>query len=170
VLNHAGDWTALINRSDTDILIEAFVNLAKQNRNLNFIIRCHPTMIHPLHEGINSINRIKEFIEWVNLKNLSVSTASLSEDISRGDLFISEYSQVLIDILQNGKLGIIANLTNRRSFMIDYESIGFLNVNSSANLNSLLQNILNHEVKYVSIQNKAVEEYNSLLKAWLSAN
>lgn len=163
-LNHAGDWTSLINRSDTDLLIEAFADLAEQFPNLHFVVRPHPTMATPQHEGIHSLERVKQYIRWRGIPNLSASEQTLSEDMQRGDLFISEYSQVLIDALQNGKLGVIANLTCRRSFMEDYESLGFLSVGTAADLHKLMAEICRDSRFAIEIQNQAASRYNTLLK------
>jgi hypothetical protein len=164
VLNHAGDWTSLINRSDTDLLIEAFSDLAERFPELHFVIRPHPTMAIPEHEGIHSIERIKRYVRWRNLSNLEVSEKTLSEDLQRGDLFISEYSQVLIDAFLNGKLGIIANLTSRRSFMEDYEHLGFLSVRGTEDLRSLIAQICQDFRPAVALQNQAAARHNELLK------
>jgi hypothetical protein len=163
-LNHAGDWTSLINRSDTDLLIEAFSDLAGQSPDFGFVIRPHPTMAAPHHEGIHSLERIKRYVRWRGIPNLSVSERTLSEDMQRGDVFISEYSQVLIDAFQNGKLGIIVNLTSRRSFMMDYEDLGFLTVKTAGELRSLMAEICQDSRPAIQIQNQAASRYNTLLK------
>jgi len=163
-LNHAGDWTSLINRSDTDLLIEAFSDLAEQSPDFGFVIRSHPTMAAPHHEGIRSLERIKRYVRWRRIPNLSVSERTLSEDMQRGDVFISEYSQVLIDAFQNGKLGIIVNLTSRRSFMEDYEDLGFLAVKTAGELRSLMAEICQNSRPAMEIQNQAESRYNTLLK------
>jgi hypothetical protein len=163
-LNHAGEWTSLINRSDTDLLIEAFSDLAEQFPHLHFVIRPHPTMATPRHEGIHSLERIKRYIGWRGMPNLSVSERALSEDMQRGDLFVSEYSQVLIDALQNGKPGIIVNLTRRRSFMEDYENLGFLGVRTADDLRKRMAEICRDPRPAMEIQNQAAIRYNTLLK------
>ncbi len=163
-LNHAGDWTALINRSDTDLLVEAFSDLAEELPDLTFIIRPHPTMATPGHEGIHSLERIKRYVFWRGIPNLSVSEQPLEHDMQRSNVFVSEYSQVLIDAFQVGKLGIIVNLTSRRSFMEDYENLGFLFVRTSEELRNLLARITEDSRPAVEVQNKAVDGYNTLLK------
>lgn len=167
-INHAGDWTALINRSDTDILIEAFCSLAQLFPDTNFIVRPHPTMVHEMHEGPNSINRIKEYVSYQNHPNLKLSESSLEEDFSRGDLFISEYSQVLIDVFNMGKLGLIANLTNRRSFMKDYEDLGFLSVNNSEGFKNIIEDIISNPSKFAQIQASAARRYNEKLQKFIN--
>lgn len=164
VLNHAGDWTSLINRSDTDILLEAFCEIAQKIKDINFIIRTHPTMIEDHYEGKNSLKRIKDYVKWVKLKNLTVSDETLKGDINRGDLFISEYSQVLLDVFRTGKPGIICNLTKRRSFMKDYEELGFFHSNSKEELTILIEKIIQCPDEYIKMQRKAMERYNHLLE------
>ena len=168
LLNHAGDWTALINRSDTDNLIRAFADSAKKLQNLKFVIRLHPTMVHPSHEGKNSIRRIRKFVADCALGNLSVSEGSLREDFDRGDLFVSEYSQTLIDAFKEGKLGIIANLTNRRSFMQDYENFGFLSVRKEEPLDHCISRIVADCPSSIQKNNEAVRRYNDELEHFLN--
>ena len=163
LLNHAGDWTALINRSDTDILVQAFADTADKLKDLQFVIRPHPTMVHPLHEGKNSIERIRKFINKCNYHNLSFSNRSLQDDIAAGDVFISEYSQTLLDIFKAGKLGIIANLTNRRSFMEDYAKLGFLAVNTTENICKIISLVSENPMEFKKIQNNASMKYNEEL-------
>jgi hypothetical protein len=164
VLNHAGDWSALINRSDTDLLIESFSDIAQQFQEISFIVRPHPTMILPEHEGTGSLDRIRRYIAWRGLENLSVSEASLGENVSRGDVFISEYSQVLIDVFQTGKLGIIANLTGRRSFMEEYEKLGFMAADSLNSLTKKIGEILENPSAAAIQQNNATMDYNCMLE------
>ena len=163
MLNHAGDWTALISRSDTDILIECFVEIAKCFPDVNFIIRLHPTMSNEEHEGKRSSERISEYVRWCNTENLSISENSLEHDLANGDVFVSEYSAVLRDAFKSGKMGIIANLTGRRSFMQDYEKIGFLHANSESEFKSIIENILANPSEYLKRQSTAVSLYNKLL-------
>lgn len=164
MLNHAGDWSSLINRSDTDILIENFCRLATKFADINFIVRPHPTMAHQAHEGINSINRIKDYVEWLNLPNLNISNSKLEQEMEIGDLFISEYSQVLLDVFNIGKLGIIANFTGRRSYMEDYEKLGFLSVDSFEQFEQLITSIIKNPYQFCLIQNQAARKYNDLLE------
>ncbi len=116
MLNHAGDWTALIDRSDTDFTILEFVKAARQS-GLEFRIRLHPTMATEEHEGMRSMHRVREWIEHLNIPNLSLSSGSLDEDIEWSDCVVSEYSNVLVDCLKQGKACIALNPTNRRSFL-----------------------------------------------------
>lgn len=165
--NHAGDWTALINRSDTDLLINNFCETASQIKDLTFIIRLHPTMANDYHEGKNSIKRIHKLIDKLNLPNLSISTEKdIQVDLDRGDFFISEYSQVLIDIYEKGKPGLSANFTQRRSFMKDYENIGFPSVSSVEELKEAIKSINSNAQEFIKSQNKAVERYNTMLKSF----
>jgi hypothetical protein len=168
LLNHAGDWTALINRSDTDLLIREFVSTSALFPNINFIIRPHPGMIHPQHEGGNSIQRIRNFVAWSGLNNLEVSSCSLDEDFSRGDFFVSEYSQTLLDAYLMGKPGCIANFSGRRSFMEAFERYGFPALAPDEGLKEALTSILEHPSLHIIKQNIAVCNYNSSLEQFLS--
>ena len=118
-INHTGDWTALLSRSDTDILINSFVRISQKFVSNKFIIRLHPTMDGIKAEGVSSKTRINNFIQKLNHPNLSVSNATMEEDWARGDVFISEYSLSVIDAINKGKIGLFYNLTNRISFVDD---------------------------------------------------
>jgi hypothetical protein len=166
VLNHAGDWSALIERSDTDRLVLAFVETASSYPDIEFVVRVHPTMATPEHEGVGSIERIRGLVQGTALPNLVVSDRSSHEDLERGDLYLSEYSQMLIDAWQRGRLGAAINLTRRRSFMVDYERLGFLSINSKEELVQLLRSVLNDPNMAIAIQNHAVERFNATLTRW----
>lgn len=157
-LNHAGDWTALISRSDTDLLISSFASTARKFPDLEFIIRTHPTMTGPRAEGEGSLDRIKKFIAESKLPNLKVSELSLEEDWERGDLFISEYSLSVIDAIKKGKLGVFYNITGRQSFMIDWEQMGIKTITSNLELEELLIDQAKKEALLLSCQN-AMKEY-----------
>lgn len=169
LLNHAGDWSALINRSDTDRLISAVVSLSRKHPDRNFIIRLHPTMIHQDHEGVHSIQRVKDYIQWVNQPNLSVSKVELHEDFERGDVFVSEYSQTLIDAATRGNRIVIANLTGRRSYMQCFEEIGFPNVSSQTQLEDWFAGLFKNPNPFDQQQNQAVRLYNRMLDGYLAA-
>ena len=166
LMNHAGDWTALINRSDSDKLIAAFGELARAVPQLRFVLRLHPTMAHPSHEGVHSVERIRRFVSELALPNLALSGAPLEEDLARGDLFLSEYSQVLIDVWRSGKLGVAVNLTSRRSFMDDYEQLGFGAVSNFAALRDLLGGSAARLGELVAQQNAARAALNRLQEEW----
>jgi hypothetical protein len=152
----------LINRSDTDALVAAFAELARVRRDINFVLRLHPTMATPAHEGVHSIERVRRFVEDLRLPNLVVSNASLEEDLARAELYLSEYSQVLIDAWRGGRLGVAINLTGRRSFMADYERFGFPAASSIAELHSLID----RPVELAEQQNRAVDELNARQRTW----
>lgn len=166
-LNHAGDWSSLINRSDTDVLVEAFTKLAKKFPTMEFTIRTHLTMAHPSHEGPKSISRIVNFVNYLNLPNLKMSHDSLDKDLSNHDLLMSEYSNVLIQGFQLGKLGLIVNLTNRRNFMKDFSELGFLTVESMKALDGFMEEVIADINTKVGTQNTAIEKYNELQSVFL---
>lgn len=165
LLNHTGDWSALINRSDTDILAETFAQLAARHATLRFILRAHPGMDHSCHEGHGALARLAELVTRTAQPNLEFSRAPLSADLDRGDLFISEYSNTLIDAWRAGKLGLVANLTARRSFMQDFTDLGFAGVNSDAELHAALLSACADATCFAAHQSAAASRYNSLLPA-----
>ena len=128
ILNHAGDWTSTINRSDTDEIIIMFSKLAQQFPNILFSIRLHPTMNNEYHDGINSKIRIESYINYINTTyrtSIKISNSSLEKDIKVSDLLITEYSNVYFEALKLNTPSLIYNPTNRISFMQELESFGF---------------------------------------------
>lgn len=162
--NHAGDWSAKISRSDTDILLENILELAEKMKELNFIIRLHPTMTHERHEGKNSYKRIVEYVKELDLPNLSVTDKSLKENLLEGDVFLSEYSATIIDVWKNGKIGIICNFTKHESFMEVFRNEGFLYVEKKNELKEMLLDIQSNTLKYNKVQEKANKRINELNK------
>lgn len=163
-LNHAGDWTALINRSDTDILVEHFCDAARGFPELDFVVRPHPTMDHPAHEGRASRRRLEAYVRSLALPNLVVSDCTFDQDLERGDLFVSEYSQVLIDAIRRGKLAVIANFTGRRSFMVDYEAYGFASVADCRALTDFIGRACREPEQVAAGQAEAARRYNADLQ------
>ncbi len=123
-LNHAGDWSALINRADTDRLVMAAARLAEERPDIEVVVRPHPTMSMSPHEGTGALERLRRFIADAARPNLSLSLQSLETDFARAQILVSEYSQVLIDAVRRGTLGLAVNLTGRRSFLREWEALG----------------------------------------------
>ncbi|TAF33449.1 MAG: hypothetical protein EAZ57_05810 [Cytophagales bacterium] len=169
LLQHAGDWSATINRSDTDILLLSFVKLAATCPQQTFIIRLHPTMQHPLHEGQDAVGRVEELVRQSGLPNLAVSLLSLEQDLARGDFFISEYSLTLIDALQRNKVGLMVNLTNRRSFMVDYEALGFVYAHGIGAFFEMSHEIMKRPDIFLALQRMAAEKYNAQYAKFLES-
>lgn len=168
-LNHAGDWSSLINRSDTDVLVEVFCEMAARFPALTFVVRPHPTMSTEAHEGERSRERLVSFVTSASLPNLRISSSSLEEDLMSCDAVVSEYSQVLIDALLAGKLGLIANLTGRRSFMCDYEGLGFSCADSESGISEWLDMLQRRPEILRARQAEAAERYNRVQQRWLSS-
>jgi len=170
LMNHTGDWTSLINRSDDDFLLEAFCRLAKFFQNIEFIVRLHPTAIHELHNGKEYNNRIYNYIKILNLDNLSISDKNLNEDLERGDLFFSEYSNTLLDAISIGKIGVISNMTKRRNFMQEFVDLGFHHIDSNDELYNIMSNAISSDTikNIITKQNIAVKKYNNLQKEYFN--
>jgi len=166
-LNHAGDWSALINRGDTDRLVVSAYKLAKACPEQTIIIRPHPTMAHCAHEGAGSLDRLKEFVRRTDCSNLFLSQEPLEYDFARGDLFISEYSQVLIDAWRTGKPGIIANLTGRVSFMEAFTGMGFATIKNLPALIGTVQRMLIQPKRTKQKLISAQQRYNTKLQEFL---
>lgn len=165
LLGHAGDWTALVNRSDTDLLVEAASELARSLPNLDIVLRLHPTMDHPRHEGLGAQNRIRAFASATGLPNFSVSRETLDSDLARGDLFLSEYSATLLDVWRKGQPGLAVNLTRRRSFMQDFVDLGFPEATSVQAIIEAIDEIRTSPNTFATRQAEAANRYNALLHA-----
>lgn len=166
-LNHAGDWSSLVDRTDTDKLIFSFCKFSQQYPSKKFIVRMHPTMVLPRHEGKDSKIRIEKLIQAMGYKNLSVSKVSLEEDWERGDVFVSEYSLSALDAMRFGKICLFVNLTRRRSFVQDFVDLGFPIANSEDDFYLKMKDIFTNPIPYQKQQIKAAKRYNSLLEDFL---
>lgn len=165
-MNHAGDWSSLINRSDTDEFILRLLEIAKKVPHVNFNLRLHPTMNTFLHEGVQSKKRIELLVDGSNLPNLKVSKGTLDQDMSSADFILSEYSQVLIDGWGKGILGVGFNPTKRRSYMYDYENIGFTTFTKEEDLIALFSSDEKWQ-GFITKQRAAVSKFNEMQKQWL---
>ena len=160
-LNHAGNWSSLISRADTDGLIIEFVQMSKKYEEINFIVRLHPNSNSLKGEGLGWTQRIQKIIRLNNLSNLELSNRTLEEDWAKADLFISEYSLSAVEALRLGKYVMFINLTKRRSFVRDLTEIGFLEVKSVDEFNELLNRIIKFPKKYYVDLSKAIANYNA---------
>ncbi len=173
----AGPWSALINPSDDDILVDAIVKSAKKYPDITFVYRPHPACVHPMHTGVNTINRIAEYFEYTKLQNLKLSTnipqqnmqsfsltfsnTSLIEDIKEADLIISEYSHSLIEGAEIGKLFATVNLTKRRNFYEAITDLGFPHCKTINELWDFIDNVNSQD--FINKYTQAINNYNVML-------
>lgn len=175
VASGAGDWTAIKNRSDDDKMIYAFGRVAAMFPEIQFIYRCHPTWIHPLHQGVNSINRAAQYITYLNLPNfilssnipcanedsgfvLSFKRSSLEEDLKDVDIVFGEHSVSMIDAALKGILFGSVNVTGHRDFFEGITQLGFPHCECIEDIAQLLQEIM--EDSFRTRYLLAVERYN----------
>lgn len=177
VASGAGDWTAVKNRSDEDQMVEAFGKVAAMFPDIEFIYRCHPVWIHPLHQGVNSIKRAAEYIHWLNLPNLKISgnipnavedgkfrlsykRSSFEEDLKDVDIVFGEHSISMIDAAFKNILFCSVNVTGRRDFFEGITAMGFPHCESIGEIVALLDNLLSESFK--SDYEKAICNYNQM--------
>lgn len=165
LLGHAGDWTSLINRSDNDTLVAAALELANSEPDLKIILRLHPSMEDPRHEGAGAAERLEEAVRTLGRENVEFSSASLSEDLSRGDLLVAEYSAALIEGWRRGRPGLAVNLTRRRSFLQDFADLGFAHETGREDFFASVKSFRNAPAEFAAKQSLAALRYNELLKA-----
>lgn len=180
VASGSGDWTALKNRSDDDIMVEAFVEMAKKFPKINFTFRCHPTWVLPSQTGVNSINRVAEYFRWVNIPNLVLSSniplaqtesgislsfnrSSLDDDLKQADFVFGEHSISMIDSAFKGIPFASVNLTNRRNFFVGINDLGFPSCSSLEDIEKMISGITTDEFQTQFIS--AVENYNKMTDA-----
>lgn len=174
----AGDWTALKNRSDEDLVFLAFTEAAKKLPEVNFIYRPHPLWMHPEHQGVNSIKRIINYSEELNLPNFTVSSGALkegnaftkdkhlsvepttiNEDINFADIVFGDHSQSLVTAVQKKKIIASVSLANRKEFFYDYTQLGFTILRSANDIVSFIKKV-ETEPNFVENYNKAIKLYN----------
>lgn len=177
VASGSGDWTALKNRSDDDIMVVAFAQMARRFPTIHFTFRCHPTWVHPLNVGVNSVNRVNDYFSWLNLPNLSLSSnmplanvdgkfqlsfsrCTLDEDLKKADIVFGEHSISMIDAGFKKLPFCSVNLTKRRNFFVGINDLGFPTVSSHEGIASVIESVVTKEY-----QNKyliAVQNYNNM--------
>ncbi len=177
VASGAGDWTALKNRSNEDCMMEAFGKVAALFPDIEFIYRCHPVWIHPQHQGVNSINRAAEYIHWLNLPNLKISSnipnaeedgkfrlsykrTSFEEDLKDVDIVFGEHSISMIDAAFKQILFGSVNVTGRRDFFCGISAMGFPHCERIDDIVNLLKSITTPEFK--ASYEKAISNYNEM--------
>lgn len=177
VASGAGDWTALKNRSDEDSMMVAFGKVAAMFPEIEFVYRCHPVWIHPQHQGVNSINRAAEYIHWLGLPNLKLSSnipnaeedgrfrlsyqrSSFEEDLKDVDIVFGEHSISMIDAAFKGILFCSVNVTGRRDLFEGITGMGFPHCESIEEIESLLDCISTESFK--DSYEKAIDRYNCM--------
>lgn len=178
VASGAGDWTAVKNRSDEDKMIHAFGKVAAMFPDIEFIYRCHPVWVHPQHQGVNSIVRAAEYIDYLNLPNFKISCnipaatdangnfilsykrSSFEDDLKDVDIVFGEHSVSMIDAAFKSILFGSVNVTGRRDFFEGVTKLGFPHCESVEEIVSLIQSITSAEFKE-SYEN-AVRNYNEM--------
>ena len=175
----AGDWTALKNRSDEDVMVMAFVEVARRFPDLEIIYRCHPLWAHPAHQGLDSIERVDAYFRQLGLNNIRVSKGSMLQsqrfkkdkelavphesiehDIEQADFVFGEHSFSMIDAAARGKIFASVNLTGRRDFFVNYTKLGFLHCTNVGQITGLIEEYQKSPGRLLSIHNRAVRVYN----------
>lgn len=168
----SGDWTAQKNRSDDDLMVMAFVEVARRLPNINIVYRAHPTWVYPEHVGVNSINRVDEYFKYTKLNNIRISTnipnmkvlsfprSSLEEDLEHTDIVFGEHSESMIDAGFKGIPFASVNLTTRRDFACGLTEMGFANCKTVEEICEFIEKISNknYQEEYL----KAVHNYNKM--------
>lgn len=174
----SGDWTALKNRSDEDRMFEIFIKFAQKHPEYNINYRPHPLWVHQEHQGVNSINRLCEIVEKLNLNNLQISAnvqkegkdlnnnftlskqfVSVNEEIEQSDIVIGDHSQVLITAATMGKVFLSINAAGRESFFKCYEDLGFNVLTSCEELEVVIDSLKN-TADAIKKHNLAIEKHN----------
>lgn len=172
-----GDWTAQKNRSDEDRTIEMFVEFARRNPDIQITYRCHPTWVHPEHNGVNSINRIREYIEFTGARNLVLSgnipkeelsafvlsfeRTSLDRDLQNADLVMGEHSVSMIDGALRGIPFVSYNFTNRRNLFEGVTRFGFPHCENIDDLQKIVDGFETEE--FERRFNEAIKKYNMMI-------
>lgn len=176
VASGAGDWTAVKNRSDEDKMIIAFGKVASLCPDIEFIYRCHPVWVHPSHQGVNSIIRAAEYIDWLNLPNFKISCnipsakddsghyilsykrSSFEDDIEGVDIVFGEHSISMIDAGFKNIPFCSVNVTGRRDFFEGITRMGFPHCESVNEILNVLNAITTQN--FIMDYDRAVYNYN----------
>jgi len=175
----AGDWTALKNRSDEDLMFEAFLEVAKKLPNVKIKYRPHPLWTHPTHQGVNSIKRVYDYANFLGLENFTVSRESLKEgeeynkelhlstkptsindELKEADIIFGDHSQAIINAAIKGKIFASVNLSSRTEFFCNYTRLGFPLLKSSNDIIDFIKG-LESSTETIKKFNQAVNLYNN---------
>lgn len=150
--------TAIKNRSDENKLLVAIGQVAARFPQVEFIYRCHSVMAQPLHEGVNAINRNADYIDWLELPNLHLSSnmpianhygnsslsfkrSSFEEDLKGADVVFGEHSVSMIDAGLKGIVFASINVTGHRSHAQSLGDLGFPICSSIEEIEAFLLNL-----------------------------
>lgn len=175
VASGAGDWTAIKNRSDEDMMLWVFGKVAAMFPDIEFVYRCHPVWVHPAHQGVNSIQRAAEYYDWLKLPNLKLSgnipnanqngefvlsykRSSFEEDLRDVDIVFGEHSVSMLDAGFKNILFASCNVTGHRNFWEDITNLGFPHCESIEEIASLLRSITLPAFK--ESYDQAIKKYN----------
>lgn len=177
VASGAGDWTAIKNRSDEDMMMWAFGKVAAMFPEIEFVYRCHPVWVHPQHQGVNSIHRAAEYFDYLNLPNLKLSgnipaanqggkfvlsykRSSFEEDLKNVDLVFGEHSVSMLDAGFKGILFASCNVTGHRNFFEDITKLGFPHCESIDEIVDLINRVKTPQFKNDYM--RAIKNYNEM--------
>lgn len=172
----SGDWTAQKNRSDDDLMVAAFVEVARQFPTIQFVYRCHPTWTHPNHVGVNAVNRVVDYLNSTGLQNIRVSSnipsnslgnyqltfsrSSLEEDLKNSDIVFGEHSVSMLDAAFDKKPFASVNLTGRRNLFEGINRFGFTSCDSVKAICSCINGI--NDIEFQKKYLQAVKAYNEM--------
>lgn len=181
VSSGAGDWTAIKNRSDEDKTVLAFVEMAKRYPDVNFVYRCHPSWVSSGTQGVNSISRLLDYFDWLNLPNICLSSnipsfydsrgnivvshkrSSLDEDLKDVDFIFGVHSVSMLDGALKGIPFASVNLSGRRNLWKGISDLGFPHCESDEEIANVIDSVMNSDfqinyLKAIDIYNKIIQE------------
>ncbi len=177
VASGAGDWTAMKNRSDEDIMVSWFVSVAQKYPNIRFVYRCHPTWVHPSHQGVNSINRVAEYLEICGTDNivlsanipnnslkhfeLTYSRDSLSNDIKNADIVFGDHSVSMLDAGMEGTIFCSINVRKQEDFFKSMTDLGFKSCASASEICDFIDSV--SDGSYLESYIEAINRYNNMI-------
>lgn len=180
VSSGAGDWMAIKNRSDDERLVLVLGELAKKYPQIEFVIRCHPSWVSPGIQGVNSIQRVVDYIQYLKLDNFKVSSNippikdekgnfvcshnrnSFEKDLENVDLVLGVHSIAQIDAALKKIPFATVNLSGRRNLFKSISDLGFPYCENIEMVESIIKNIETQSFKDNYI--KAINLYNKVIK------
>lgn len=177
VASGAGDWTAVKNRSDEDMMMWAFGKVAAMFPDVEFVYRCHPVWVHPQHQGVNSINRAASYFGYLNLPNLKLSgnmpsamqngqfilsykRSSFEDDLKDVDVVFGEHSVSMIDAGFKNIIFCSCNVTGHRNYFEDVTKLGFPHCESVDEICNILKSI--NTQAFRERYEQAIKNYNEM--------
>jgi hypothetical protein len=174
----AGDWTAVKNRSDEDRAFETFIEVARRLPEVQVVFRPHPLWADPNMQGLESLERIANYVSQLGIPNFHMSGGALSDskgfkrdkqvsrksssiqgEIADAEVVFGDHSQTMIIAARQGKIMASVNVSRRESLFSSFSYYGFPCLQTADDVINFILSLGNSSAA-IAAYNLAVAGYN----------